>query len=94
MISKQTGGAGVSSAEQLRQVLSTTLQLGPRAASLQLSSQLLGALPELDSVKVIDLIGAIEERFDIEIADDEIEAATFATLGALADFVDGKLAMK
>jgi acyl carrier protein len=40
---------------------------------------------------VISVITALEEHFDISIADDEIEGATFATLGSLAQFVDQKL---
>ena len=56
------------------------------------SSALLGALPELDSVAVVDLITALEQRFDITVADDEIGAATFETLGSLTQFVERKLA--
>jgi acyl carrier protein len=34
---------------------------------------------------------AVEERFGFTIADDEVSAETFATLGSLATFVDEKL---
>jgi acyl carrier protein len=36
---------------------------------------------------VVQLIGALEEQFGFAIDDDEISAATFATLGSLTDFV-------
>jgi acyl carrier protein len=53
---------------------------------------LLGAVPELDSIAVVNLITALEERFDITVADDEIGAAAFETLGSLTRFVESKLA--
>jgi hypothetical protein len=45
---------------------------------------LLGSLPELDSMAVVTLIGALEEHFGIMVDDDDISASTFATLGSLA----------
>ncbi len=53
---------------------------------------LLGALPELDSMAVINLINALEERFGVIVDDDEISGDTFATVGSLAGFVTNKLA--
>jgi acyl carrier protein len=41
---------------------------------------------------VVALIGGLEERFGFAVEDDEIEGSTFATLGSLVEFVDGKLA--
>jgi acyl carrier protein len=76
---------------QVRDVLGATLQLGPRTAQLQSSSQLLGTLPELDSMAVVTLITALEERFGIEVSDDEISADTFATFGDLVGFIESKL---
>jgi acyl carrier protein len=40
---------------------------------------------------VVALITTLEERFGFSIDDDEIDGATFATLGSLVDFVQGKL---
>lgn len=40
---------------------------------------------------VVSLITALEDHFGIAVADDELEAATFATLGSLAEFVRQKL---
>jgi acyl carrier protein len=48
---------------------------------------LLGSLPELDSMAVVSVMGALEEHFDIAISDDDISASTFETLGSLAAFV-------
>lgn len=76
----------------VRSVLGQVLQLGNRQDGLTPQSPLLGSIPELDSMAVVSLIAALEERLDIIIDDDEIDAATFATLGSLAAFCDQKSA--
>ena len=68
------------------------MQLGSRVNAMNPATPLLGAIPELDSMAVVALITALEERFDITVEDDEIGAATFETLGSLAQFVEQKLA--
>jgi acyl carrier protein len=77
--------------DQVKAVLRDVLQLGPRADRLTRATQLLGSLPELDSMAVVTVITALEERFGLTVEDDEISAETFATVGALADFVESKL---
>jgi acyl carrier protein len=52
---------------------------------------LLGALPEFDSMAVVILLGAMEESFDVEFADDEITAEAFESIGTLTAFVQAKL---
>ena len=77
--------------DAVRSTLGQVLQLGGREAGLGPESPLLGAVPELDSMAVVSLIAALEERFGVMIDDDELDAATFATLGSLASFCDVKL---
>jgi len=77
---------------ELRTVLDEVLGLGGRAASFTRETHLLGAIPELDSMGVVSLITALEERFGIVVDDDDIDGDTFQSFGALADFVAGKLA--
>lgn len=77
--------------DDVRMLIGNALQLGARAQALTESTQLLGAIPELDSMAVANVITAIEEHFGFSVADDEIGAATFATLGSLAAFVEHKL---
>ena len=77
--------------EQVRTVLGDTLQLGGRTQGMTPATPLLGAIPELDSMAVVNVITALEEHFGISVADDEIGAATFATLGSLTAFVEQKL---
>jgi len=73
-------------------LLDEVLSLNGRAAAFSRDTPLLGALPELDSMAVVALITGLEERFGFAVEDDEIEGATFATVGSLVDFVEGKLA--
>ena len=77
---------------QLRAILVDVLGLDAgRVAGFDSSTGLFGHLPELDSMAVVHLITALEEHFGISVDDDEIGAATFATLGTLTDFVEQKL---
>jgi len=77
--------------DQVKQILADALQLGTRAQAMDAGAQLLGAIPELDSMAVVNVITALEEHFGISVADDEIGASTFATLGSLSAFVAQKL---
>ena len=78
--------------DEVKAVVGNALQLGDRLRNRNESSALLGAVPELDSMAVVNVITALEERFDITVADDEIGAAAFETLGSLTRFVESKLA--
>lgn len=77
--------------DDVKMVVGGALQLGARTKAMDASTPLLGAIPELDSMAVVNVITALEEHFGISVADDEIGAATFATLGSLSAFVEQKL---
>ena len=77
---------------EIVQVLAEVLGLHDRSAAFERDTPLLGAVAELDSMAVVTLITRIEDRFGIVVDDDDIDGATFATVGTLVDFVDGKLA--
>jgi acyl carrier protein len=76
--------------QQVREVLRDVLSLGPRADRLGPDSPLLGGIPELDSMAVVNVIAALEDRFGFSVDDDEISGATFATFGSLVNFVAAK----
>lgn len=82
----------MSTLDDVRSVLRDTLQLGDRAASLQVATPLFGTLPEFDSMAVVTVVTALEEQFDILVDDEDISAETFATVGSLCNFVDQKRA--
>lgn len=72
---------------EVLRVLDEVLSLGGRAATFDRNTPLLGAIPELDSMAVVTLITTLEEQFGLVISDDDIDGQTFATVGALVDFV-------
>jgi acyl carrier protein len=77
---------------EVKTILIDVLNLGDAGQALDADSPLLGSLPELDSMAVVTLIGALEEHFGIVVDDDDISASTFETLGSLAAFVAQKAA--
>lgn len=76
--------------EEIRSIVGDALQLGDRANTLERNTQLLGSLPELDSMAVVTVITALEEHYGFVVEDDEISAETFETFGSLVDFVAQK----
>jgi acyl carrier protein len=76
----------------VRDILRQTLQLGDRADVLGPDTPLLGSVPELDSMAVVAVLTAIEERYGVTIDDGEVSAQIFATVGSLAEFVGSKAA--
>lgn len=72
---------------QMLTLLDDVLALGGRAQGFQRATPLLGSLPELDSMAVVQLITALEQTFGITVDDDDIDGSTFATVGSLVDFV-------
>jgi acyl carrier protein len=77
--------------EQVKNILVDVLSLDEERSALREDSILLGSIPELDSMTVVNVIAALEEYFEITI-DDEISAKNFETLGSLTHFIEQKLA--
>lgn len=77
--------------DSVRDVLIEALELSQSPEELTPDTVLFGSLPELDSFGVVALVGALEDRFDITIDDDEFGAELFETVGTLTAFVDSKL---
>ncbi len=72
-------------------VLVEVLQLGGQSQQLDENSQLLGALPEFDSMAVVSVLTRLEEDYGFFIDDDEIDADTFESVGTLTTFVQQKI---
>ena len=72
-------------------IVDEVLSLGGRGKSFTRTSNLLGSVPEFDSMAVVALISALEEQFGITVDDDEIDGQIFLTVGSLVDFVAAKL---
>ena len=78
--------------KEVLRVLDEVLSLNGRTAAFTRDTPLLGAIPELDSMAVVSLITSLEEQFGLVVDADDIDGATFATVGSLADFVSSKVA--
>jgi acyl carrier protein len=72
----------------VKAVLTETLGIEDRANTLGPETQLFGAIPELDSLAVVEVITALEERFAFQIEDDDFSGEVFETVGSLATFVE------
>ncbi|GAA1613229.1 acyl carrier protein [Actinoplanes couchii] len=77
--------------DDVKAVLVSVLGIEDRAATIDAGTELLGNLPELDSMAVLELVAALEERFGVVIDDDEVTAEVFDTLGSLSELIDAKL---
>lgn len=85
-------GDMMNTQDKLKAMMDDVLHLNGASAAWTADTQLLGSLPELDSLAVTDVISGIERTFAFSIYDDEINADMFATVGALTAFIDQKLA--
>lgn len=77
--------------EQVLRVLDDALSLQGRSVAFDRGTPLLGALPELDSMAVLALIGGLEDHFGIAFSDEVLNADVFATVGTLTDLVEQHL---
>jgi acyl carrier protein len=71
-------------------VLVHVLAIEDRRDTIDAATPLLGELPELDSLAVVELAVSLEERFGIVIDDEDFTGEIFDTVGTLAAFIDAK----
>lgn len=76
--------------KEVAAILDDVLMLKGRI-SFAADTPLLGAIPELDSMAVVGIITALEERLGVEVQDDDIDGSTFTTFGVLVEFVRSRL---
>jgi acyl carrier protein len=74
--------------DEVKALVAEILGIIDRLDSMNASTGLFGSLPELDSMAVIELIAAIQEKFGFEVDHANITMDTFETIGTLASFVD------
>lgn len=65
-----------------------------RVAAFDEATPLFGALPEIDSMAVATLLTDFEDRLGIVIDDDDVDAESFESFGALRAFLARKIAAK
>ena len=83
--------AATTSMEAVKAVLVETLSLEDETDAIGPTTPLFGSLPELDSMAVLELVLALEERFGITIEGEDVTAEQFETLDSLTAFVDSRL---
>lgn len=72
-------------------LLIEVFQFQNKGYQFSIDTPLLGAIPEFDSMAVVSIITALEDRFGFAVDDDEIDAEVFETVGSLVVFVERKL---
>lgn len=77
--------------KEVLRVLDEVLGLQGRSAAFTPDTHLLGAVPELDSMAVVSIITALEDRLGVTVDDGDIDGATFETVGSLVRFVTERL---
>lgn len=77
--------------EDISQIVGDVVGDDQLAVRLKEHSVLLGAIPELDSMAVVNLVLGMEEKFGFHVDDDEVDAALFETVGSLREFAQSKL---
>lgn len=78
--------------DHILRVLDEALNLQGRALAFTPDTDLLGALPELDSMAVLALITGLENHFGIAFSDEDLNGSVFATVGSLNELVEQALA--
>jgi acyl carrier protein len=75
--------------DEVKSVLAAVLHIGPdRTDRWTGETRLLGELLELDSLAIVNVLAGLEERFGIHIADDDISADVFESLGTVCSFIE------
>ena len=65
----------------LREILAQAM--GINTSRFGADTALLGAVPELDSMSVMEVVMAMEQRFAVDLADEDLDADVFASFGSL-----------
>ena len=67
--------------DQVKDLVAEALGIEDRIASMDATTPLLGEMPELDSLAVVEIAAGIEDRFHFQVDDTNFTAEVFETLG-------------
>jgi acyl carrier protein len=79
-------GSAMTTIDTLRQFFADR---GPKAAALSDDESLLES-GLLDSMAIVKLVGFIEDRFGVQLGDDEFDPDHFETLQTIAAMIESK----
>ena len=77
--------------DDVRRLVIELLHLDDRTETFGTVTPLLGRVPEFDARAVSALLKAMEDRFGIQVADDEISAEDFETVGRVYEVVQERM---
>ena len=77
--------------DQIIKIVVPVLGLTGNSSGFTRSTKILGNFPEFDSQAAVSILLALEDTFEIQIADDEVSAELFETVGSIEDFVAEKI---
>jgi len=80
--------------DRIKELIVQVLDLKVAPGEIEDDDLLFGGDIELDSIATLELTAGIEERFGIEIEDEELTAALFENVASLAKFVREKLTVQ
>ena len=84
------GTTGEVALSDVLEVLGKVLGIEDRVATFDAGTPLFGDLPELDSLAVLELVTALEDRFGITVDDDELAGGLLETAGSVHAFVGAR----
>ena len=76
--------------QEIKMLSKDTLQLD-EVDNWDEETEILGAIPEFDSMAIVTVLTMVEENYGIMIEDDEVGAEVFETLGSLVTFIGEKV---
>ena len=77
---------------EIKEIIVRELKLeGKTPADIDERAPLFGEGLGLDSVDALELVVLIEEKFNIQIPDEDVGKRAFASIAALADYVSSQL---
>jgi acyl carrier protein len=77
-----------STVDTVTDILVESLELHERRHELTSRTLLFGSMPEFDSLALVIVISAIEERFNFEMDEEDITAEVFESIESLSAYVD------
>lgn len=79
---------------QLKQIIAYELDANIPIESIRDDSSLYEEGLALDSISIVNLIVLVEEKFNINLEDNEVNLATFTSVNSLANLLEEKIDSK
>lgn len=77
--------------EKVKSTLTSILGLEEKNIILERDTQLLGGIPEFDSMAIVGILNTLEEQLDIFFEEEDITAEIFETVGSFVGFLEKKV---